>query len=244
MGVLSTGSSPVCRACQGWPVFLEEAGTCSGPAITHRWHGSCNLLREAWLGEQPIVGKTIAIDPASGVKAGWPVTVAGTRVVVGPDGAGLYVDITRRRPDKTTITALAPDGTVRPGWPVSAARAQGQPSPSGPRGPSTRGGGSCDERRRRASACTRPSRRSTRRSGPMGKRSPGWPRPCRRAHRHRPPSGRSRYPLLRHRAGGRVCARPRRADQERLAGPRSRERRVVRCACERAIPRARTAGSS
>jgi hypothetical protein len=114
---------------RGWPFLLGGMAGCSAPLVgpDGTVYATCHTRSDGadpstgLTGADPSKGVTIAADPVSGARAGWPVHYGGDTLAIGPDGT-LYVNAWqsyRAGDAPMTVAAFAPDGTLRPGWPLS-----------------------------------------------------------------------------------------------------------------------------
>ena len=102
----------------GWPLPLEGMTSCAAPLVASDGivYASCDVRSDD---SHLLAGLTVAVDPNTGVRPGWPVDVGG-QLEMAADGT-LYVRAWSGYPDVSplTVTALDPNGTLRPGWPRS-----------------------------------------------------------------------------------------------------------------------------
>ena len=117
------------RVPRGWPLSLSGMTGCSAPLVGSDGavYATCVARPDdpdpdtGLTGADPTTGLTIAADPASGARAGWPVHYGGDALAIAPDGT-LYVNAWQSNWEggaPMTVAAFAPDGTLRPGWPRS-----------------------------------------------------------------------------------------------------------------------------
>jgi hypothetical protein len=113
------------RVPHGWPLSLPGMTECSAPLVgpDGTVYATCVAPPDpntGLTGDDPTTGLTIAADPVSGVRAGWPVHYGGDGLAIAPDGT-LYVSAWQSYTGDApmTVAALAPDGTLRSGWPRS-----------------------------------------------------------------------------------------------------------------------------
>ena len=117
------------RVPRGWPLSLPGMTGCSAPLVgsDRTVYATCVARPDGpdpdtgLTGADPTTGLTIAADPVSGARAGWPVHYGGDALAIAPDGT-LYVNAWQSNWEggaPMTVAAFAPDGTLRPGWPRS-----------------------------------------------------------------------------------------------------------------------------
>ena len=117
------------RVPRGWPLSLSGMTGCSAPLVGSDGavYATCVARPDdpdpdtGLTGADPTTGLTIAADPVSGARAGWPVRYGGDALAIAPDGT-LYVNAwqsCRTGEAPMAVAAFAPDGTLRPGWPLS-----------------------------------------------------------------------------------------------------------------------------